>query len=362
MKRMSWISKVFLGIALCSSNFAIADGGHDHSGHSHKGSEAKAVTGPHGGEVSRAGNQWCEVVFKPQNIRVYIYDSKGQSVSAKGVRGSVTMKVDRNPKQYRFDLYPEGTKDAEQNSLYLAVDLSKIPDGKMSTTFSFEGLPGNGRRSPTFVQVFHLTRNAEEQAIAAQQICPVSGKKLGSMGRSIKVSVQGRDVYVCCQGCVNTLKRSPEKYLARLPRTNSGPTKATKADAQAVAFQKICPVMDEPLNAMGGPWKINIEGREVFVCCKGCIKFWKKEPDKYFSKIPTPAPAKATKADMAAIARQKFCPVMDEPLNAMGGPWKVYANGRPIFLCCKGCIKKVQQNPDFYLVKTAKLKSQSQTR
>jgi YHS domain-containing protein len=362
MKRMSWISKVLLGIALCSSNFVNADEGQDRSGRSGNGSEAKTVTGPHGGEVSRAGNQWCEVVFEPRNIRVYIYDGKGQPVSAKGVRGSVIMKVDGNPKQYRFDLYPEGTNDSEPNSLYLAVDLSKIPEGKMSSTFSLDGLPGNGRRSPTFAQVFRLTNNAEKQAIAAQQICPVSGKKLGSMGGAIKVSVKGRDVYVCCKGCVNTLLRSPDKYLARLPRTNAGPTKATKADARAVAFQKICPVMDEPLNAMGGPWKVNIEGREVFVCCKGCIKFWKKDPDKYFSKIPTPAPAKATKADAAAIARQKLCPVMGEPLNAMGGPWKVYANGRPIFLCCKGCIKKVQKNPDFFIAKTAKLKSQSLVR
>ncbi len=62
MKRMSWISKVILGIALCSPNFVNADEGHDHSGHSQNGSEAKTATGPHGGAVSQAGNQYAAAI------------------------------------------------------------------------------------------------------------------------------------------------------------------------------------------------------------------------------------------------------------------------------------------------------------
>jgi hypothetical protein len=51
---------------------------------------------------------------------------------------------------------------------------------------------------------------------AAQKVCPVTGKPLGSMGTPVKVTVAGRTVLICCAGCEDALKSSPEKYLARL--------------------------------------------------------------------------------------------------------------------------------------------------
>lgn len=45
------------------------------------------------------------------------------------------------------------------------------------------------------------------------QLCPVTGAKLGSMGKPVSVSVAGQSVYVCCAGCVEKLKQNPDKYL-----------------------------------------------------------------------------------------------------------------------------------------------------
>jgi YHS domain-containing protein len=50
-----------------------------------------------------------------------------------------------------------------------------------------------------------------------QKVCPVSGEPLGSMGTPYKVTVQGREVLLCCQGCEAQIKENPEKYLAKLP-------------------------------------------------------------------------------------------------------------------------------------------------
>ncbi len=344
MKNMKWTLTVALMATLLGASLAPA-----HDGQSHG---KKKSAGPHGGEVSQAGSSWLEVVFKPKGVRLYLYDAKGKAISAKGVRGSVTMLVKGNPKQYRYDLYPDAARNAESNSLTLALDLSKMPDGAMSTEFAIYGLPNSGRRPVTLTSTFAMTRNAQEQAIASQKICLVSGKRLGSMGSPIKVNVKGQDVFVCCKGCVAPLQQNPDKYLAKL--SNPAPTKSTKADAQAIAFQKKCPVMDEPLGSMGAPLKVRVKGRDVFLCCKGCVKFLKKDPAKYLAKLPSPQPAKATKADAAALAKQKTCPVTGGGLNAMGGPWKVYAKGQPLFICCKGCINKVQKNPDFYLAKLTK--------
>ena len=60
-------------------------------------------------------------------------------------------------------------------------------------------------------------------------------------------------------------------------------------------------------------------------------------------------------ADAPFIAAQKNCPVMDEPLDAMGGPYKVNAAGKAIYICCPGCAKKIAAEPQKWL---AVLKSQ----
>lgn len=57
----------------------------------------------------------------------------------------------------------------------------------------------------------------EDRAKAeAQKMCPVSNEPLGSMGTPIKVTVDGRDVFVCCDGCVDELKANFAKYADQL--------------------------------------------------------------------------------------------------------------------------------------------------
>jgi len=59
--------------------------------------------------------------------------------------------------------------------------------------------------------------SSEDRAAAvAQVICPVSGEKLGTMGAPVKVSVKGREVFLCCEGCRKSLLEDPDKYLAKL--------------------------------------------------------------------------------------------------------------------------------------------------
>jgi hypothetical protein len=58
----------------------------------------------------------------------------------------------------------------------------------------------------------------EDQALAdAQKICPVTRKPLGSMGPPVRVSVAGKTVLICCEGCEDRLRKSPEKYLSQGP-------------------------------------------------------------------------------------------------------------------------------------------------
>ncbi len=58
----------------------------------------------------------------------------------------------------------------------------------------------------------------EDRALAEKQkTCPVSGDPLGSMGKPYKVTIQGRDILLCCLGCKAQIEENPEQYLANLP-------------------------------------------------------------------------------------------------------------------------------------------------
>lgn len=127
------------------------------------------------------------------------------------------------------------------------------------------------------------------------------------------------------------------------------PASEKQLAAAAIARQKICPVSGKPLGSMGDPVAVDVNGKRIFVCCAGCVNAVKSDPNKYVAGRPSITVTTATQADAAAIANQKVCPVMDEPLGGMGTPVKVMVGDKPIYLCCKGCMKKVQAEPVKYL-------------
>ena len=48
---------------------------------------------------------------------------------------------------------------------------------------------------------------------------------------------------------------------------------------------KTCIVSDNELGSMGDPVSFVYKGQEYKVCCKPCIKKFKKNPDKYLNKV-----------------------------------------------------------------------------
>jgi len=60
---------------------------------------------------------------------------------------------------------------------------------------------------------------AEDAALARkQEVCPVSGKPLGSMGTPVKVMVGDQAVFLCCESCRKSIEKDPERYLAKLKK------------------------------------------------------------------------------------------------------------------------------------------------
>ena len=46
--------------------------------------------------------------------------------------------------------------------------------------------------------------------------CPVSDEDLGSMGKPVKVTFDGTDVYLCCKSCLKDFNKDPAKYVAKV--------------------------------------------------------------------------------------------------------------------------------------------------
>ena len=141
-------------------------------------------------------------------------------------------------------------------------------------------LPGKPALSVT------LATEADAAAIAAQKVCLVADAPLGSMGTPLKVTGLGRDVFICCKACLKALEEAPQKHLAKLPPLPEPEVeKAAREDAPFIALQKLCPVMDKPLGAMGEPCRTVVEGRVVYLCCPSCAKKLQAAPQTYLEKL-----------------------------------------------------------------------------
>lgn len=70
--------------------------------------------------------------------------------------------------------------------------------------------------------------------------------------------------------------------------------------------------------------------------------------------------AKLDPADLALVEAQEWCVVnSDERLGSMGPPLKLDIKGQPVFVCCKGCKKKAEADPDKTLTKVEELKAKA---
>jgi len=103
------------------------------------------------------------------------------------------------------------------------------------------------------------------------ETCPVTGEPVN---KSLKGEANGQEFYVCCEGCLDTVKKNPSAYLK-------------PADGAKTAFLgkgdgiETCPVTGEPVNKS---LKGEANGQTFYVCCEGCIDTVKKDPDAYLKK------------------------------------------------------------------------------
>ena len=185
----------------------------------------------------------------------------------------------------------------------------------------------------------------DKEIIAAQlpsyplDLCVVSQEGLHSMGEPLDVVVEGRLLRLCCKGCVKSVKKSPAKAIAAV-------------DAAVIKAQKAtypidtCLISGEKLGGMGDIIDVVHGTRLARLCCKGCLRGFKKSPAKYMAKV-----------DAALIAQQvktypiSVCPISGEDLGSMDGVTDYLYGTRLVRLCCGMCKKSFLKSPEKTIAK-----------
>jgi len=112
-----------------------------------------------------------------------------------------------------------------RHSLYLAAVVAiggvalagcSNESGPQPTTTTATSDDWKAGLAPEVVKAFSQLSEADRVAALKQEVCPVADNPLGSMGAPYKVTVEGREVFLCCEGCEEELKSNPAKYLAKL--------------------------------------------------------------------------------------------------------------------------------------------------
>lgn len=131
---------------------------------------------------------------------------------------------------------------------------------------------------------------ADRPLAIAQRWCPVEqDHRLGSMGRPVKVILDGAPVFLCCEGCVKRAKSHAKTTLstaATLNRVNVNLSRLSEADRRIADAQIFCAIKSTVrLGATGTPTKVTIDGRPVFVCCTDCAMQAARSPKETLAKL-----------------------------------------------------------------------------
>jgi hypothetical protein len=193
----------------------------DHDGHDHGGHQHPPAQ--HGGTLASSGSYQFEVVFKEDGLAVYPHGPSISPMAITQMSGQAFFLMPGARTYSRpYTLRPAAGRGGPADSLGLAVDLSRVPASGARVTIRVLGLPDADGSRAEFTVPF---ARAETGALTV--------------------------------------------------------TKATKADAPAIARLKLCPVSGEELGSMGGPLKVARGNNATFLCCQGCLEKVEADPVKY---------------------------------------------------------------------------------
>ena len=172
--------------------------------------------------------------------------------------------------------------------------------------------------------------------------CPVTGQKLGSMGEPIVKVVEGREVRLCCGGCIERFEANAAKYFAEIDKSIA---------KQQMRFYPLdtCIVTGEPLVVDGKDIGTNHvhKNRLVRLCCKGCVREFETEPAKFLKQLDEAV----VKAQLKEYPLDTCAVLESSKLGSMGKPVNIVVANRLVQFCCAGCKPQFEADPAKFIAR-----------
>jgi Cu(I)/Ag(I) efflux system membrane fusion protein len=210
---------------------------------------------------------------EPPKVRVTLAQGESGLIASMGVRAVIHVPVVETT-----DPDDAATSNNERQADVLAIPESAVVDHGYQQLVFVESMDGMfdavvvelGRRCGDYYPV--------ESGLTAGERVVVNGAFLIDAETRLNPSLA---VQYFGANQVSATGRVPQLRVAGAP-TELSPEDQLLAEAQA-----LCPVTGKPLDSMGGPVLVLVEGRKVFICCRGCEGALTREPDKYLERLPS---------------------------------------------------------------------------
>jgi hypothetical protein len=185
---------------------------------------------PHAGDYVSTEWNYYEVVYMPLQTRIYLYDKKFLPVSAKDVHAQMTVQfpAEATARKVPFQFVPQPPGATEQDFVAVNLDITPLQGKTVDVGLQFSDLVKGGNSTEVFTPHYAhfairpylakaMLTAADNDAIARQRTCPVSGVPLGSRGRVVKLYVAEFPIYLAGEDCVAAVKAAPQKFVPQAP-------------------------------------------------------------------------------------------------------------------------------------------------
>ena len=186
----------------------------------------------------------------------------------------------------------------------------------------------------------------------ATTTCPVMKESFKPNAKTPSATYEGKTYYFCCPGCDKKFLANPSKYLAAAKGAKNGAKKADCGDD--------CDDCDDKKGAKNGAKKADC-GDDCDDCDdkKGAKKGAKKADcgddcedcdDKKGTKKADTGVRTGTAAELKlTLPASVVCAVTGNKFKPKATTLAATSNGKTVFFCCPGCVKRFKANPEKYL-------------
>jgi hypothetical protein len=181
---------------------------------------------PHAGDYVSNDANYFELVYMPVQTRIYLYDRKFRPISARDLHAKMTLQLpwEAAPRQVPFQFVPLPAGATEQDFVAAPFDVRPLQGKDISITFELSVLANTATLTPHYdhfnIRPYFAKASltaADQDAIARQRICPVTGTPLGSRGQVVKLFVAEFPLYVSGEDCIAAVKAAPQRFVPQAP-------------------------------------------------------------------------------------------------------------------------------------------------